>query len=127
HVALLGPALAGLPSLGAVVEEGVEAATGHDDTKALVKDGGVDGIVTAEGMADRPEAAALHAGELLEQVEGAAVVPDGLHGATFIAERPQVGIVGDVQAGATAEAQRGIGRGNGHESALRQGLAILEV
>ena len=58
HVTGLAPAAAGLPIGGVsavVVEEGVEAATGDYDLDARVKDGRVNGVVPAQGVADGAE------------------------------------------------------------------------
>lgn len=90
HVALAGPA--GDVAV-VVIAEGIEAATGDDDLDAGVEHGGVDGVVSAEGMADRAERAAFHEGERFEEIEAAHIVPDGFHGAALVTEGFEIGLV----------------------------------
>ena len=121
HVTGLAPAAAGLPVgwvAGVVVEEGVEAATGDYDLDARVKDGGVDGVVPAQRMADGAELPLAHEGQRFEQIQPADVVPDGFHGAALVAERLEVGLV---------VGHDGIGRREHHVTALGQVTAVGAV
>src|SRR2546430_12585829 len=63
HIPGLAPAAFRFPHPGiasVIIGEGVEPATGNDDLDALIEDGGEDGIVSTQRMADGAELSALY-------------------------------------------------------------------
>lgn len=98
HIALMAPA--GQVS-AAVLGERSEPATGDDGLDAPVEDGQEDRVVPPERMPDAPDARAVHARQRFQHVQGAHVVPDGLHGGAGVAAGvgvapvlAEVGVVG---------------------------------
>src|SRR5262245_40286617 len=77
HVAAMAPA----GEIAAVVGgERVEAATGDDDLQAIVERGEKQGVVPAERVADHADATAVDLGKTLQEIDGAAMIDDPLHG-----------------------------------------------
>jgi hypothetical protein len=90
HVAWMAPA--GEVTV-LVMEEGVETATGDDGADTRFECGEEEGVVTAEGMADGADAVGIDIGHGREQVDGAAVIPDGVHGSALVSALVRVGLV----------------------------------
>jgi hypothetical protein len=61
--------------------EGGEAAACDDGLEAGLEDGGEEGVVAAEGVADDADVVEIDVAEGFEEIDGADVVPDGFHGA----------------------------------------------
>ena len=121
HIPGLAPAAFGSPNsriASVIIGEGVEPATGNDDLDALIEDGGEDGIVSTQRMADGAELSALYERPRFEQVEPAQVVPDRLHRSALVAERIEIGLI---------IGEQRIGRRETDVTAPRQFDAVLVV
>src|SRR4051794_9693835 len=81
HVAVAGPAFE-VP-LHVIVKRG-KAAACDDGFQSRLKDGGEQGVVPAERMADDADVVGIDVAERFEQINGADVVPDSFHGAAFV-------------------------------------------
>src|SRR5262249_9056780 len=98
HVAGAGPAL----EVALVIPGKARKSTiGDDRLDPGVEGGSEKGVVATEGMAETTNPLAIDLGKRLEKIEGAAVVPDGLHAAAgksafseIVGVIPETGVIG---------------------------------
>src|SRR5262245_6685287 len=121
HVAVAGPAF---EVALVIVVEACEAAACDDGFESRLEDGGEECVVATERMANDADVVDIDVAECFEEVDGADVVPDGLHGATgverqFSAGRFLLEVVGFVIA------EAGVVGNQADEAALGELMAVM--
>src|SRR5436309_5106717 len=87
HIAIAGPAF---DIAVHVVEVRIEAAARDDYFDALVEDGGINGVMSAEGMTQRTEPAPLDERKSFQQIEAADIVRNRFHRSALVTKTFQV-------------------------------------